>query len=473
MGVYTSNIVGNLHIARQSLMSQQAGLNVVGQNVANVNTEGYTRKMLVLEAQGNFGGVNVEGIQRYVDEFANARLIDEESTFGFYKQQSEILEHVSELFNDLQDTGLGAALDNFFGALRTLESNPSDLTSRSEVLVRGEELSETFNRVADELEGVRRGLDDLLRASVSDINSNVEELANLNQQIAMQLALGHDASDNQDTRDRLILRLSEHIKVNHIEDSKGQYTVFLEGGMPLVEGNNFSTLYINPTAAPGSAQVEYISSNGVSANVTSRIQGSRMGAILDLRDTGIPGYQAELDQVAYDITDAFNVQHNAGFGLDGLGARNFFGDLAGVVANAAANMSLSADVDGIPENVAAAGAVTMVLGVPTTAAGDNANAIALANLPEQLLAGGGALTFNEAYSNIIGSVGVDTRRANDSLAVTENTISNVTAIRDSESGVALDEELTFMLAYQRAYQASARIVNTTDQMIQTLLGMGA
>ncbi|MBN2340630.1 MAG: flagellar hook-associated protein FlgK [Deltaproteobacteria bacterium] len=463
---YSSNIIGNLHIAKQALMSQQVGLNVVGQNVANVNTEGYTRKRTVLEAQGGFGGVSVETIKRYVDEFATARLVEEESTYGFHQQKSEILSHVSELFNDLQDTGLGAAMDNFFGSLRTLESNPSDLTARQEVLVRGEELSETFNRVATELEEVRRGLDDLLRASVAEVNSKVEELASLNERISMQLALGEDPSDNMDTRDRLILELSEHVNVNYIEDSKGQYTVFLEGGMPLVEGNNFSTLYISPTAAPGSADVEYVSSNGVSAVVTSRLQGARMGAILDLRDTDIPSYQTELDQVAYDIIDAFNIQHNLGFGLDGVGGRDFFTDHGGVVANAAMNMSISTDVFGTPENVAAAGAAT-------GAAGDNVNAIAMANLPEQLLAGGGSFTFNEAYGNIVGSVGVDARRANDSVQVTENTIANVTALRDSASGVALDEELTFMLAYQRAYQASARVVSTTDQMIQTVLGMGA
>lgn len=465
MTSYSSNIISNLHLGSQALMSQQVGLNVVGQNVANVNTDGYTRKRLMLEAQGNWGGVDVAGILRYTDEFASARLVQEESILGFFKQQSEIMDHVSDLFNDLQNTGIGAAMDNFFGSLRTLESNPADLTSRMEVLVRGEELSETFNRVSTEMEGVRRGLDDLLRSSAAEVNSRVEELAALNKEISQQLALGHDASDNQDTRDRLILELSEHVKINYIENKDGQYTVFLEGGMPLVEGNGFSTLFVSPTAAPGSAQVEYLSSNGVSTNITNRITGSRMGATLNLRDNIIPGYQTELDQVAYDIVTAFNNQHTVGFGLDGVGGRDFFTDLGGVVANAAANMSLSADVDGIPENVAAAGAAT-------GAAGDNVNAIAMANIPELLMAAGGTLTFNEAYGNLVGSVGVDARRANDSVRVSENTIASVETIRDSAAGVALDEELTYMLAYQRAYQASARIINTTDQMIQVVLGLG-
>lgn len=466
MTTLVSNIIGNLHIARQALMSQQVGLNVVGQNVANVNTEGYTRKRLELEAQGNWGGVDVGGIVRYTDEFASARLVEEESTLGFFKQQAEILEHVSDLFNDLQDTGLGAALDNFYGALRTLESNPSDVTARTETLVRGEELCETFNRVSTEMESVRRGLDDLLRNSSAEVNSRVEEIAELNEQISLQIALGHDASDNQDTRDRLILELAEHASINFIENRDGQYTVFLEGGMPLVEGNNFSTLFVSPTAAPGTAQVEYVSPNGASTNVTNRLAGSRMGGILDLRDNIIPAYQTELDQLAYDMTVAYNTQHALGFGLDAVGGRNFFTDLGGIVPNAAQNIALSADVDGIPENIAAAGAAT-------GAAGDNDNAILLANLPEQLLASGATLTFNEAYGNLVGAVGVDARRANDSTRVTENTIANVETIRDSASGVALDEELTFMLAYQRAYQASARVINTTDQMIQVILGMGA
>jgi len=457
------NILANLQVARQGMMAQQAGMSVVGQNVTNVNTEGYTRKRLITSAMPGYGGVEVTGIKRYADQFATKRLIAEETLLGFSKQKSNVLGHISDLFNDLQDTGLGASFDNFFGSIRTLESNPSDLTSRQEVLSRGHELASAFNRIADELETIRRGMDDQLRASAAEVNQRTERIAELNSLIAVSLTKGDDASDLQDSRDRMLREIAEHVNITHVENSKGEVTVFLEGGNPIVEGKQFSSLFVNPMSAPGSAQVEYVAPNGTVSNITSFIKGGAMGGTLEARDTDIPSYQAEFDQLAFDIATAFNSQHSAGFGLDGVGGRNFFTPL-GAVANAAASVAVDADVDGLPENIAAAS-------VATDVPGDNRNVIAMADLAEQLLAQGGSMTFNESYATVVGKVGVDSRRANDAVAMRDVSIANIEALRDTESGVSLDEELTQMIAYQRAYQASARVLSAIDEILQTLMAI--
>ena len=464
MVTYSTNIFGNLHIARQGMMAQQVGLSVTGQNVTNANTEGYSRRALVLGSVAGNNGVEVLGVKRYTDEFATRRLIAEKSLMGFAEQKASVLSHVSDLFNDLDDTGLGAAFDDFFGALRLLESSPADLTVRQEILATGAQLSNTFNRIASELEDIRSGMDDLLRSSVSEINTRTARIAELNEQISLGLVKGEDVSDLQDLRDRLVTEISEHADVTAITNSEQQMTIFLEGGLPLVDGNQVSTLRVSASAAPGSAPIEYVASNGAVSDITSVVEGGAMGGALQARDTDIPAYQADLDQIAYDLVVAMNAQHGAGFGLDGVSGRDFFTAL-GTPVNAASSISLDAAMLGNPEFIAAS---STAAGIP----GDNVNALAMADMASQDLAAGGTMTFNESYATLVGQVGVDTKQAEDSILMRETSIESIEEIRDSQAGVSMDEELTNLIAYQRAYQASARVLTVIDQVIQSVLAIG-
>ncbi|MBN2803453.1 MAG: flagellar hook-associated protein FlgK [Deltaproteobacteria bacterium] len=461
------NIFGTLNTAAQGMTAQQVGLNVTGQNVANVNTDGYSRRMVELSPMPGpptgGGGVEVEGIKRYTDQFATARLVQENGNFGSADERSQILAHVAELFNDIQDGGLGSAFDNFFGSIRLLESSPNDATVRQEVLARAQELSSTFNRVSNEVESVRVNIDNVLRSSAANINLSTSEIAKLNDTISMGLVKGQDVSDLQDRRDNLIQSVSEEVSIKYFEDETGKVSVFLQGGPPLVEGIYQSELFVNDMAVPGGAAVQYRSSNGQVTDVTSNIEGGRLGGALDVRDNTIPGFADDLDQLAYDFITAVNAQHSAGFGLDGVGGRNMF-EPVGAVAGAASAMTLSTDVAGVPDNIAAADDPAML-------PGDNRNALAMADLVEQPLTGGGTITFGQGYSNLVGNVGVEARRSNDEASLRAASRDNIKTIRDSSTGVSLDEEMTNLIKYQRAYQASARVLSVIDEAIQALLSL--
>jgi len=454
-----------LYTARKGMMSQQVGLSITGQNITNVNTVGYTRRQALLTASADNGGVEVTGIKRYVDEFANRRLVAEKCVLGFSEQKETVLSQVGELFNDLEDTGLGTAIDDFFGSLTLLESSPDDLTVRQQVLAFGRNVATTFNRMASELTEVQRGIDDLLRASVSNINQCSDQIASLNKDISMGVIEGNDVSDLEDLRDRLLVEMSEEADISYITGDDHQVTVYLEGGMPLVDGVNVSHLDVSVSASPGSAPIEYISSNGTTSDITSIIEGGKLGGALEARDVDIPSYSSRLDQLAYDFSAAVNAQHTVGYGLDGVDGRNFFTPL-GAVVGAATSISVSADVDGDPYAIAASSD-------PLEVPGNNENAIALSELADQLLANGGTMTVGEAYATIVGEVGVAIQSASDTVTMRKASISSIETIRDSSSGVSLDEELTNMVAFQRAYQASSRVVTTVDELLQTILGMGA
>ncbi len=463
----TMNIFGTLFTARGGLMAQQGGLTVTGQNVANVNTEGYSRRSISLASLPGpplgGGGVEILGIKRYFDQFANSRLTQEESVLGNANQRSEILAHVSDLFNDLAGLGLGTALDDFFGSIRLLESAPTDVTVRQEVLARGQEVVSAFNRISTEIETVRHNIDNILASSASEVNLRTEQIADLNEEITLGLVQGIDVSDLYDRRDQLVREIAEHINVNAIENDDHQLTVFLEGGLPLVDGKTQSLLQVETSAAPGASAVEYVSSNGQISDITSRIQGGSMGGALSIRDTVLPGFSTQLDELALDLVTAVNTQHRAGYDLNGNTDNYFFSDLT-VVTNAAGLIQLHADVDGNPDAIAAAEDPLML-------PGDNRNALALADLAEQQLATGNSLTFNEAYAGLVGEVGVATRRASDEATMRATSISHIETIRDSQAGVSLDEEMANLIQFQRGYQASARVLSAVDEVIQTLINL--
>ncbi len=461
------NIFNTLHVAKQGMSAGQAGLSVTGQNVANVNTDGYSRRRLLLTSTPGSpfgGGVDIDGVKRYTDRFAASRLISEQTLLGNAHQRAEILTHVSDLFNDLDDNALGAAMDNFFGAIRVLQSTPTDATARQEVLARGEELANTFNRISRDIEAVRENTDNLLRSSAGEINVRTEEIAKLNEEISIGQIQGADVSDLLDHRDQLVLEIAEYMEVSVVESDDQQITLFLEAGTPLVEGKTQSLLQVSASAAPGSARVEYVSSNGQVSDITNTIEGGAMGGTLEVRDTILPGLADDLDQLAYDLVDAFNIQHALGVGLDGGGPRDFFAPLTGGVAGAANAIELDPAVDGNPNAIAAA---LNAGDLP----GDNRNALALAALADQNKAGGGVQTFNEAYATLVGEAGVATRRANDEYTMRETAIAHIKMIRDSTSGVSLDEEMINLIQYQRAYQASARVLSAVDESIQTLINL--
>lgn len=460
------SILGTLNTAKQGMMAGQAGISVTGQNVANVDTDGYSRKRLVSVAQASTlgGGVTVEGIKRYTDEFATTRLIQEKVAQGYADNSSDILSQISDLFNDLQENGLGSALDKFYASIQLLETSSSDLTVRQEVIASAEELASAFNRISTAIDSVRSNTDNLLKSTVEEINTRTAELQSLNKEIVLSSAAGNDISDLLDRRDQLLSELSEHASISYIENDNNQVTVFLEDGLPLIEGNTRSILEVQESAAPGASRVLYVTDDGVSSDITASLDEGGLGGILNTRDNVIPDWADDLDQLAYDIVTAYNSVHSAGVGLDGSTGLDLFTAL-GSATNAAALMEVNSAVSSNPEAIAAAQD-------PTLLPGDNTNALALAELADQDLAAGGTQTFNEAYSTIVGEVGVATSRAQAEVVTRASSIDRIEEIRDSESAVSLDEEMTALIQYQRAYQASARVLNVVTEVLDTILALG-
>lgn len=462
------NIYDTLFTAKQGMAAHQVALNATSQNVANVSTEGYSKKSAIFatipgsSAIGGGSGVRVTGIKRHTDELATKHLIKEMGMYGSADQQTKLLTQVSEIFNDIGGAGLGTSIDNFFSSLRQLESSPEDITARMEVLARGDEMSDAFNRISAELTYMKSNIDKILDGSVEEINSRTAEIAVLNRDIGLIVAQGGDPSIQMDRREQLAKEIAQHANVSYIINDNQKMTVFLEGGKPLVEGTSVSTLQVNGSGS-GSASVEYVSSNGAVSDITSILKGGTLGGALEVRDTAIVDIETQLNQLAFDLVSTFNTQHALGFGLDGTDGRDFFAALAGAT-DAASLMTLDGAMIDNPDAVAAAATSA---GAP----GDNRNAILLSQLADQNLASAGTQSYNEAYASLTGEIGLTTRQAMDEAALRENSVTSIETHKESIAGVSLDEEMVNLIQYQRSYEASARVLSVVDEVIQTLLNM--
>ena len=205
----------------------------------------------------------------------------------------------------------------------------------------------------------------------------------------------------------------------------------------------------------------HISQGSATLNITSRLGEGEIGANVDIRDNVMAGILTDLDTLAFEVASQVNTVHNAGFGSDGLTGRDFFGPLT-VVAGAAQFLSLDAAVDGTPSALAAA---TTAAGLP----GDNTNATALAALADQSLMAAGTQTFQEFYAGFLAELGNDAHVSYIQTSRAELQLAGAQDLRDSISGVSLEEEALNIIRFKDAYQAAARVVATVNGLLEELM----
>lgn len=457
--------IGNLlGLARDALNAQAFGLNVTGQNVANANTPGYVRRDAVLETRVagtiTYGGVTAAGIHRSVDSFLDERNYVASSFEEGAKSHDQSLGAIENLFNDTAGTGLSGSLDALFTSFSSLGASPSDPTARTVVLQKADEFAGRLRDTSNQIATLRTDLLTQSQGTASQINETASQIAKLNGQITLTENTGGDAADLKDQRDKLVTDLSGNINAHVFTDGSGKL-VIATGGATLVEGDRAATLAVD-THADGSLQINLQRPGGTVLDITSQITGGSLGGIIEARDDDAVAMSQKLDQFAYDLATAVNTQHAAGYGTDGVNGRNLFA--IGGVAGAAATIALDPAMVGHPERLAAASSATSLPG-----GADNANL--LAGLLDKPVTSGNTRTPAEAYSDIVGEIGQRKAASAQDVEVRGAMHEQTKAMRDSVSGVSMDEELVSLSSYQRAYQAASKLLQTADDLLRTLMGV--
>ncbi|PPB51748.1 flagellar hook-associated protein FlgK [Campylobacter hyointestinalis subsp. hyointestinalis] len=301
MGIFDS-----LYTGVSGLGAAQIQIQVTGQNITNVNSDYYTRQRVVQSARepfhstpGDIGlGVKVDTIIRIHDEFTFDRLKTATSNLENTTYKQQVLQEIAQRFPDLQDTGLIKDMENYFGAWNDFASHPYESSQKTNLLNLTQTLTSRINDTANQLEKVHVTVNDQVKTTVDEINRLGEQIAKLNAQIQTVESNGiNHANDLRDKRDQLELTMSKLVNISTFKnelysDSTVSGTLTDQGknynlnisGITLVDGVTFHPLKLESSKnKDGFSDIFYELNDETRANMSSKITGGKLGAILDLR----------------------------------------------------------------------------------------------------------------------------------------------------------------------------------------------
>jgi len=462
------SVTGTLSLAAQALKAQQLAIQTTGHNLANASTPGFSRQRVDFASappsfQGGVfvgQGVEVSAIQRVIDRFAEAELLSLQGNVGYAEAQNQALSNVQDAFPT--SGGVASALSDFFGSLSDLSNNPSGLAERVSVIGKATALGQSLAQTRQILTSAQHNLDEEITNSAQQVNGLVEQIANLNQQISLTEVRGESANDFRDQRQTLVQELTNLTGATTREESNGEVTV-TAGSLILVSGDRFASLQTDTINADGLHDVTYQSPSGISFDVSSILNEGKIGSLLNSRDTQLQNFIDKLDAFAKSLVDTVNTQHGLGFDLSGNPGGNFFTPI-GASAGAAANVQVDSAIAANPRLIAAAASADSV-------PGDNRNALALVNLQSTSLPALDGLTLQDSFLSLVGEIGSQAQQAQSHSDFQQALLAQAQSRRESVSGVNIDEEMTKLIAFQRAFESSSLLVRTADQLYQSLLDM--
>jgi flagellar hook-associated protein 1 len=451
-----STISGIMTGALSALQAYTTALDVVGTNIANVETAGYTRRSVVLQEDAAIG-VSVSDVKRIYSSFLTERLRAANQDLGAWEAAYEIMPSVEAVFTASGDYGLGSVLDEFWSSWQDVVNDPADATARSVLAACAANLADGFNGVFADLAGMQEGIDRSLAGTAAQINTLVGHIADVNRVMAQATTAGGDINTYKDTLDSLEMELSALIDIDSYTNDAGQLCVRTGSGRSLVEGTMTWSLSTRTNVETGLADVVWGDGSGPDAAITGEIAGGKLAGYLQVRDVPISSYRDSLDELAAKIIAQVNSLHAGGYDLYGEAGSTFF------TGTGAADMAIEAAIAADAGKIAAAGSAGN--------AGDGTVASAIANLQNSLLMNGGTSTLAGFYTGLISAIGAAVGAADRNLAAAENALNFCQSQRDSLSAVSTDEELVKLTLYQQAYEAAAKVMTAMDEIMQATLDM--
>lgn len=489
-----------LFTAQRSLTTSQTAMNVVSNNIANANTPGYSRQSIELKTSssypqpivgtqslpGTFGtGVEIESISRTRDSFLDAQYRVESCTYGQYQQKQWALENIEGILAEPSDSGILSKLDQFFSSAQDLTLNPESLSVRTSFVQQAVDLSVVLNQQAAQLQELRETLvgneTDLtsvqqskLGMYVVDVNSKLESLAHVNREIITLKGNGVEPNDLLDERDRILDDLSQLLPLTVVENTNGSVNVSL-GANALVTGSIVNNTLSVQNSGDINDPADVLLSGPPIVNVNADINSGICGGILEMGGndpTKITVYDMieNLDTLANEIATQINALQSGGRYIDSatgqlVNSAGAFDELfTGGPPVTAANISVDQDLIDDPNRVSAA-----IITAANDEVGSSGQALAMAQLRNIAFAALGNATFNGFQSSNVSALGVQAKSVDNFVDSQGTLVNQIDLRRESVSGVNLDEELVDLIRYQRAFEASSRVMSTMNDILDVLI----
>ncbi len=567
-------LFSTLDIARLGLQAAQVQLSVSGNNISNVNTEGYSRQTVSLSESASikypFGqlgtGVTVSEVRRVRDEFLDKVYRQQVAGLNKADTLATYYDQLENAFLEPTDEGFGTQINNFFDSMSDFSNNVEDLAVREATVAQAEALAESFNSIYDQLNELRTSANEEIKSMVTQINSLSQQLADLNIQIRDSELNGTTANALRDQRDLALDELAGLVDINYTTLENGQVTVRI-GSDSLVDLSGANELVAETDSTLDSTRSDLLTVRFADNRKDVTVEDGELAGLLEIRDEVIPSYMGRMNEIASELIQQVNSINSQSNGLENLSgiisSTNAVSDAASALESAGLPFDVEAgsfqvaiydgdtQISGSPftitvdagdtlNDLAAElnaiapgeftatvnGDNTLSLGVTnstysftfandtsnalvalginglftgydmntiavntdivensqllgssydldTLATGDNSAALELAAIQDLNVLENSSSTLSGYYESTIALLGVDTQSNQVVLDTEEEFNLYYEEQRQENSGVSLDEETTYLIQYQRAYEAAARVINVADTMLDALMTIGA
>ncbi|MBY7823267.1 flagellar hook-associated protein FlgK [Vibrio fluvialis] len=451
-----------VNIALSGLNANRVALDVTAQNVANINTPGYSRQQALMASVGGAKydnlsagmGVEMTSIRRVTDQFLVKQTW---STGSVASYASRYTSSMSYLENTLGADGfsLSAGLDNLFAALHDATSKPESVPLRQQIINEAEALSRRFNTLTESMYNQHKDMNDQRTAAVAQANSVMANIAEVNKQIVELKGTGGNPAQLMDTRDALVGELAKIVEVKTTDQADGSMQVTLTSGQPLVMGSEHGTLKAIPDPSDAylaTMQVEF----GKQSFAIPGDLGGELGAINEYQTDVLKPYMTALNDMAQSMADSFNTELALGLDLNGLPGKALF---SYDPANPSSSLTIT---DITPNELALSGD-----GNP----GNSDNLTALIAISNQAfsISGFGSLSLNDAFTGMVGEVAIKARQADSDYQAKNSMNEQAVAARDNISAVNSDEEAANLMTFANAHNANMKVISTANQLFDSVL----
>lgn len=454
-----SDLSRMLVIAKSALNAHRFAMDITSNNIANAESVGYSRQKVVQEVSSSvktpFGylssGVDIKVVERVRDFLIDDEIRTSNAKLGYADITNQILDQVEAYFNEPLDNGISVEIDNFFKAFEELAANPEEPGVRQAVVQQGVTMTKVFNELIYNLDALRIESLKYAKDMVGEINSLIQEIADLNQNI---FSLGGNVNELKDIRDNRIDELSQLINIKVIIDENGLSNISASSST-IVSG--VTPIFLELDSNTESVFLFYEGSRIALSSV-----GGKIGAHMDAYNSLIFKYTNFIDTLAYTIIEEVNALHREGYGMT---------DADTGIASTGIDYFLGNDSRSIKINDVVLNDITKLAVSKDGNIGDNLIAYEIANILDKKIFDAGNTSILQYYRKVIAALGYENSDMRRTVEAYTARVESLEALKYSVSSVSQDEEMINLVRFQRGFEAAAKVVQTLEKMYDNLFSM--
>lgn len=461
----------SLNIGSESLFASRQGVDTAGHNIANAQTEGFSRQRVNLETRqpsesrgvviGN--GVFVKNITRAHDQFLEKQINDTNQDSGQSTARFDSMKPLESIYSPELGNNVSSEIDKFFNSMQDLSNFPEELPVRTSVRENAKSVIGAFKQIDTNLKIQADDINKRIAGEVTEANIMIQDIARLNIAIgAAQTSASKEVPDLLDQQDKILRELTQKMDISYYRGDVGMVTVRGPAETLLVDRGQAAKVDVHSKGS----NFDVVVLDGAAFKPTVVTQANKKGRIagmIEVRDTVIPNLVNDNNKMASTFARSINEIHRQGFGLKDYKestGRDFF-EVSSNPDDVASTLQLDTRIEESANAISVAAS--------PNAPGDNVLANSMLRLKEQKIMGDA--TIGDYYANYVGVFGLDLVRSQQTKDADDTLVRNLSARRDAISGVSMDEEATNLLKWQANFTASSKVITTVDEMLETVLQM--